>query len=148
MIANYTIRPAARTDLASIESLLVSSQLPTDGVKEALDGFLVAESEGKLIGVVGMEHCGDYGLLRSTAVTPEWRGKRVARELVERVIGSAESQGVKALYLLTTTAERYFPTFGFKETKRDSAPAAVKATIEFREACSATAICMSLPLAR
>lgn len=90
-----------------------------------------------------MEYCCNYGLLRSTAVNPEWRSKGIARQLVERIIAQAESRGINALYLLTTTAESYFPSFGFRKTTRDSVPAAVQATDEFRGACPASATVMS-----
>jgi amino-acid N-acetyltransferase len=140
------IRSATKADLASIESLLASSDLPTSGVRESLSGFLVAESDSRIVGVVGLEHCGRYGLLRSTAVAPEWRGRHVAKQLVEQVIARAEAQGINALYLLTTTAERYFPSFGFTVTTRDTVPDSVKATEEFREACPASATVMCLPL--
>ena len=93
-----------------------------------------------------MEKRGRYGLLRSTAVAPEWRGKQVAKRLVEQIIADAESQGVNALYLLTTTAERYFPNFGFEVTARDVVPQDIKATEEFREACPASATVMCLKL--
>ncbi|HEU4996004.1 MAG TPA: arsenic resistance N-acetyltransferase ArsN2 [Gemmatimonadaceae bacterium] len=148
ILSSIRIRAATATDLPAIEDLLTSSDLPTAGVREALPGFLVAESDARIIGVVGLEHCGGYGLLRSTAVAAEWRGRHVARQLVERIIAAAEAQGIRALYLLTTTAERYFPTFGFEVTSRDGAPAEIKATGEFREACPASATVMCLPLSR
>jgi N-acetylglutamate synthase-like GNAT family acetyltransferase len=140
------IRAATQADLSAIEQLLVASDLPTTGVKESLAGFLVAESGKEIVGVVGLEHCGRYGLLRSTAVAPEWRGKHIAKQLVEQVIARAEAQGIHALYLLTTTAERYFPSFGFTVTPRDTVPDPIKATEEFREACPASATVMCLPL--
>jgi amino-acid N-acetyltransferase len=141
-----TIRKAAQSDLPAIEALLKSSDLPTSGVKESLGGFLVAESDQRIVGVVGLERCGGYGLLRSTAVAPEWRGKHVAKRLVEQIIARAEAQGIQSLYLLTTTAERYFPSFGFTVTTRDTVPEPVKATEEFRVACPASATVMRLPL--
>jgi N-acetylglutamate synthase-like GNAT family acetyltransferase len=76
------------------------------------------------------------------AVVPAWRSKGLGRELVTRIIADAESRGIKALYLLTTTAERYFPSFGFARITRDEVPADVQATSEFREACPASATVM------
>jgi amino-acid N-acetyltransferase len=143
----FTIRMARATDLGAIEELLTASELPTTGVKDALGGFMVAESDNRLVGVVGMERCGRYGLLRSTAVSAEWRGRGVAKELVERVIANAERKGVQALYLLTTTAEQYFPSFGFRVTSRDVVPDEIRNTCEFSETCCASATVMSLPLA-
>ena len=143
-----TIRTATREDLGDIESLLEASQLPTAGVRDDVCGFLVAEADSKIIGVVGMEVHGRYGLLRSTAVAPEWRSHGVAKRLVDRIIAEAESRGVNALYLLTTTAERYFPSFGFAATTRDTVPEAIKETGEFREACPASATVMCLKIGR
>ena len=141
--APFTIRPATTDDLAAVESLLRQNDLPIVGVKPIINDFLLAESGQDVVGVVGMEYCCNYGLLRSTAVNPEWRSRGIARQLVERIIAQAEARGVNALYLLTTTAESYFPSFGFTKTTRDTVPQEVQATDEFRGACPASATVMS-----
>ena len=141
-----TIRTASAGDLPGVEALLVASSLPTDGVAASLGSFLVAEHDGAIVGVVGVEQCCGYGLLRSTAVDAAWRSRGLGRQLVERAIAGAESQGLQALYLLTTTAERYFPSFGFAVTTRDTVPAAVRDTVEFASACPASAVVMVRPL--
>lgn len=148
-VGEATLRPAIAADLPAIEDLLVASGLPTAGVAEALEGFLVAESAPKqIVGVVGVEACcSEYALLRSTAVDAAWRGTGLGRRLVERAIAHAESRGMRALYLLTTTAERYFPSFGFVKTTREAVPDEVRQSVEFREACPATATVMALDLA-
>ena len=143
------LRVAIESDLPAIERLLASSGLPTTGVAEALRGFVVAESDSdkRIVGVAGLERCCDeYALLRSTAVDPDWRGTGLDRRLVTHVIAEAESRGIKALYLLTTTAERYFPSFGFRTITRDDVPAPVKATEEFTSACPASATVMTRQL--
>src|SRR4051812_43419382 len=137
------IRSAEPRDLAVVEQLLRDSELPTVGVKDIISDFLVAEAGEDIVGVVGMEYCCDYGLLRSTAVAATWRGKGIAKQLVEKIIARAESRGINALYLLTTTAESYFPSFGFSKTTRESVPAEVLATDEFTSACPASATVMS-----
>jgi N-acetylglutamate synthase-like GNAT family acetyltransferase len=144
-----TIRQASVQDLGAIETLLTDNSLPLDGVREALPSFLVAEADGWIVGVVGMEYCGEYGLLRSTAVDAAWRNRGIARRLVEQIIAHAEARGTRALYLLTTTAERYFPSFGFQATAREAVPEEIRATGEFRGACpeSATVMCCSLSAA-
>jgi N-acetylglutamate synthase-like GNAT family acetyltransferase len=141
------LRPACDTDLAAVEKLLVASGLPVTGVAGALCSFIVAESDGRLVGVVGLEVCCDHALLRSTAVAPDWRDRGLGRRLVERIIAEAESRNLHALYLLTTTAERYFPSFGFVKTTRDAVPQPVRETAEFQGACpdSATVMCLELP---
>lgn len=145
--ATAAIRAARPDDLGGVEALLVASGLPTAGVAPALGNFLVAEHGGAIVGVVGVEQCCGYGLLRSTAVDASWRSRGLGRQLVERAIAGAESQGLHALYLLTTTAERYFPSFGFSVTTRDKVPDAVRDTVEFRSACPASAVVMVRPLA-
>lgn len=144
--ASASIRQASTRELAQIEKLLVASNLPTAGVADALGGFLVAEHEGIVVGVVGVEKCGEYGLLRSTAVASAWRSRGLGRQLVERAIAEAEARGVKALYLLTTTAERYFPSFGFTTMSRDQVPELVRASAEFCSVCPASATVMTLSL--
>jgi amino-acid N-acetyltransferase len=136
------VRPASRGDLAAIESLLASSELPVLGVEEHLPYFLVAEDGGRILGVVGLEPYGREGLLRSAVVHAEWRGRGLANTLVRRLIAEAEARGIRRLYLLTTTAEHFFPRFGFQRTTRDAVPPVVQRSIEFQGACPATAVVM------
>ena len=144
-----TIRRATTSDLPGVERLLIASSLPVDGVKEAIGDFLVAEQDDALVGVVGLETCCDeHALLRSTAVAPEWRSRGLGRLLVERAIADAEVRGFHALWLLTTTAERYFPSFGFTKTTREAVPREVRASVEFTSACPASATVMTLGLPR
>jgi N-acetylglutamate synthase-like GNAT family acetyltransferase len=140
--ARALVRNATPSDLPAVERLLTASGLPLDGVRDALAGFLVAESAGSLVGVAGLEVCCEHALLRSVAVTPEWRSRGLGRELVTRLIAQAESRGIHGLYLLTTTAERYFPSFGFEQITRGDVPEDVQATSEFRGACPDTATVM------
>src|SRR4051794_19750838 len=137
-----SLRPAEHADLAALERLLTLSNLPIDGVRDALDGFVVAQSGDDLVGVAGLEVCCDNALLRSVAVLPGWRSHGLGRALVTRVISDAEARGIRALYLLTTTAERYFPSFGFQQIAREDVPAHVRETAEFQSACPASATVM------
>lgn len=139
------LRPASPADEPAVAALLTASGLPLDGVHDALRCFVVAEDAGALVGVAGIEACGTQGehaLLRSVAVAPTWRSRGLGRALVTRTIADAEARGVKALYLLTTTAESYFPNFGFAVTPRDAVPDDVKATSEYGGACPASATVM------
>lgn len=141
------VRPAAPADLPAVERLLTASGLPLDGVREALPAFVVAEAGEDVVGVAGLEVCCDNALLRSVAVADAWRSRGVGRTLVTHVIADAESRGIHALYLLTTTADRYFPSFGFRQVTRDEVPEDVRATAEFRSACPASATVMARPVA-
>lgn len=142
-----TLRAATPADLSAIETLLKASALPTDGVRDALPGFMVADAGANIVGVAGLEVCCDNALLRSVAVAPEWRSKGVGRDLVNRVIANAESRGIHGLYLLTTTADRYFPSFGFSTIARADAPDDIKETGEFKYLCAASSTVMKKTLA-
>jgi amino-acid N-acetyltransferase len=74
--------------------------------------FIIAESDGNLVGVVGLEVYGESALLRSAAVEESWR------------------------------AEHYFPRFGFACVGRDTVARDVQSSIEFQEACPASATVM------
>ena len=136
------VRAATPADLPAVERLVTQSGLPLDGLREAFPTFVVAEAGDDIVGVAGLEVCCNNALLRSVAVADEWRSHGVGRALVTRVIGDAESRGISALYLLTTTADQYFPRFGFKPVARDGVPSDVRATDEFTSACPASAVVM------
>lgn len=136
------LRPATAADFPSVIRLLEGASLPTLGVPVSLADYLVAEVGNHIVGVVGMERYGTSALLRSAVVESNGRGTGVGRELVERLLARAEAGGVREIYLLTTTAEHYFPRFGFHPIARTDVPAAVQASVEFREACPSSAVVM------
>ena len=82
------------------------------------------------------------GLLRSVAVTSDVRGMGLGAALVEKALSDSAADGVTDVYLLTSTAETYFRRHGFRPVSRDNVPAAIKESLEFREACPATAAVM------
>lgn len=145
-LGEVSLRVAEARDLENVTSLLTSSHLPLDGVREALGSFVVAEANDAIVGVAGLEVCCNNALLRSVAVSDAWRSRGLGRALVTRIISDAEARGIHALYLLTTSAERYFPTFGFRAITRDNVPSDIRTTAEFQTACPASATVMCLPL--
>lgn len=139
---NIHITRASGADGPSILQLLRESGLPIDGLIDHLDTALVARDGAAIVGCAAIELYADGALLRSVAVSPAARGRGVGGRLTEAAIALARSLGTPAVYLLTTTAESYFPRFGFVQTTRDRVPAGVQQSIEFRSACPASAIVM------
>ncbi len=137
-----TLRPASRADLPRLTQLLQEAGLSDLGVVEALDDFVVAESNGRVVGAVGVERYGSNALLRSAVVDPLVRGSGVGRLLVVQILSHAARRGSNCVYLLTTTAENWFPRFGFERVSRDEVPESVKTSVEFREICPASAVVM------
>jgi len=140
--SSTTIRRATRSDQRGVEQLLSSLHLPTAGVVDWIDRFWVADHAGSPVGVAGVEQYGNAALLRSVAVDPSWRDTGIGRTLVETALATARAEGADSVYLLTTTAERYFPRFGFEQITRDEVPDSLRASVEFREACPASAVVM------
>jgi len=141
-----TIRSAKPRDHAAVTALLTEAKLPLAGVPADLDRFVVAERSGEVVGAIGLEAYGDAALLRSAVVAPALRGTGLGERLVRALLAQAREQGMRELVLLTTTAERWFPRFGFERIERTQVPSALHASEEFRGACPDTAIVMTLRL--
>jgi phosphinothricin acetyltransferase len=141
------IRPASAGDWAAIEKLLTTAALPLDGAREHLEDFLLADHDGMLVGCAAVERYGHAGLLRSVAVAESVRGTGIGAALVERSLADARAAGLSTVVLLTTTAERFFPRFGFEVVDRAAVPDVLRESAEFRGACPASATVMRLTLA-
>jgi amino-acid N-acetyltransferase len=130
-------------DVPDILALLEQHHLPTDGLRDHLATTLVARAEdGRIAGSAALEIYPDGALLRSVAIAPERQGHGLGRALTEAAIALARDRRVPAIYLLTTTAERYFPRFGFTRVSRIDVPPAVRTSIEFTSACPSSATVM------
>ena len=131
------------TDEPWIRQLLIVCGLPQEDITpEHLRHFLVLKEKGQIIGLVGMEALGQFGLLRSLAVDPEYRCRGFASQLIEKAEEYAASLKIEALYLLTMTAEGFFAKRGYQKVERSSAPSPLHATTEFKNLCPASAVCM------
>jgi arsenite methyltransferase len=148
VMAAGSVRPATRGDLPAVEALLRAAELPVEGVADQFDdGYVVSETAGEIVGVAGLEVYGGYGLLRSVATAPGWRGRGVAESLVSDRVEWGAARGLRAIYLLTTTAPQYFEGRGFTVVARDAVPAAVARSTEFTSTCPSSAIAMELRVA-
>ena len=133
---------ATAADAAALLALMQRAHLPTDGLASHLDAAFVARDGDRVVGAAAIELYADGGLLRSVAVDDEHRGTGLGNRLTAAAIDEAQRLRLPALYLLTTTAERFFPRFGFEPIPRNEVPASVQDSIEFRGACPASAVAM------
>ena len=144
---NISIRAARSDDLQTVETLLEAAKLPLDGVRDFFPThYAVAERNDELIGAIGIEQYGDYGLLRSAVITDSARGSGIGRELVHAILQWARGQKLHEVYLLTTTAPVFFEKLGFKTVNRDTVPAVVRQAPEFVSICPSSAVVMNLRL--
>jgi N-acetylglutamate synthase-like GNAT family acetyltransferase len=143
---NQDVVLASERDAPLILQLLRDAGLPTDGVADHLETAFVARDGDAVVGCAAVELYPDGALLRSVAVAPTARSLGLGRKLAEAAITLAQARGIPAVYLLTTTAEHYFPKLGFTVVARETVPGGVQQSVEFRSACPASATVMRLPL--
>jgi amino-acid N-acetyltransferase len=136
------IEPATDGDLPEIRALLERLRLPLAGVDEHLPTMLVARDGARIIGTAALELYADGALLRSVAVEPRRQGRRLGHQLTDAALHLATTHGASTVFLLTTTAERFFPRFGFEQIPREEVPPSVRESVEFQSACPASAIVM------
>lgn len=139
------IETAHPEDLAQIVALLRAAQLPSDDLAATMLGhFLVLrESDSRSVGgVIGLEPHAQAALLRSLAIAPAQRGGGQGGALVKALEVKARTSGIRDLFLLTTTAEKFFARLGYAVVPREAAPKTLQSTTEFTALCPASAICM------
>ena len=142
MTALTTVGLVQRDERASVVSLLEHNHLPVAGVSEVWSTTLVARAEGVVVGSAALELYGDGALLRSVAVSNDHRGQGIGQGLTAAALQLARERGASDVYLLTTTAEGFFPKFGFEPIARDQVPPSVRTSVEFTSACPASAVVM------
>lgn len=141
-----TLRGATPQDIPAIESLLTGFDLPTVGIADHIEDFLVAEDGGRMVASAGIEVYGTAALLRSVAVNPAYRGRGLARTLVEQLLDRARRAGVHHAFLLTSTAADYFARLDFIPISDADVDPGVRASKEFESCCCAGAHAMWLRL--
>ncbi|GBF52081.1 acetyltransferase (GNAT) domain protein [Leptospira ryugenii] len=104
--------------------------------------FIVAKFDDIIVGSVALERFNSIGLLRSLCVKEEFRKDGVGLSLINRIFDFARNEKVSEIYLLTTSADKYFAKFGFKELNRKNAPVQIQKTSQFRDLCPSSAILM------
>jgi len=136
------ISRATAGDLPAILELLAASQLTPEGLTNHVTTTFVARRQGAIVGTVTLELYDDCALLRSLAVEATARGQRIGHTLVRECIDLGSRTGIPALYLLTITAEEFFPRFGFQRIDRAEVPVSLMRSAEFAYACPPSSIVM------
>ena len=133
----------ARPPLEAAIALLRASDLPTEDLTDThLEHFFAAGTAESPVGLVGLELFDSDALLRSLVVDPHARTAGVGSRLVEHAEAHARARGATAIYLLTTTAERFFARRGYVRAERSTAPTSIQSTREFASLCPASSAFM------
>jgi amino-acid N-acetyltransferase len=138
----WRIEAATAQDADAVLALLRDNRLPTDGLADHWASTLVARMDETIVGSAALEIYHDGALLRSVAVAPVRHGLGLGHDLTAAALRMAGDLRLPAVYLLTTTAERFFPKFGFERIDRAAVPVSVRASVEFTSACPSSATVM------
>jgi amino-acid N-acetyltransferase len=128
----YKLRKAHPYDRTAIVQLLKSHQLPyNDITPEKLSNYFMISTDNNPVGAIGLEKYKDSGLLRSLVVSEDHQNNGIGQLLVEKLEEHAKRQGVRKLYLLTTTAASFFNKLDYVEIARSNAPKESRQSEEF-----------------
>jgi N-acetylglutamate synthase-like GNAT family acetyltransferase len=139
------MQEAKHSDLSEIKTLLQINGLPADDINEEITFYIIREN-GRIIGVGGLETAGEDVLMRSIAISDRFKNKGLGARITQLLIENAKIAGYSSIYLLTLTAEKFFPRFGFVEIERGTASESIKLSSEFTSTCPASACLMQLKL--
>ena len=133
----------AESELSQIKNLLQLNKLPFEDISTSKVDFFSLQSDGKIIGCIGIEKYGHDGLLRSFAVENNFKNKGIGSQLLDGFLQKSKKEGIEKLHLLTTTADKYFAKKGFTVSDRKNAPEAIAGSKEFSEICPSNSIYMT-----
>jgi amino-acid N-acetyltransferase len=89
---------------------------------ENLQSLTVAEENGRVIGVAGLHILwSDLAEIRSLAISPDYKGKGIGKQLVFHLIQEAESLGIARVFALTYQVA-FFEKCGFQLIQKESLP--------------------------
>jgi amino-acid N-acetyltransferase len=122
MEPEVTVRRARTSDVPAVKRLVdtyvdrgILLRKNTITLYEDVQEFWVAETAGEVVGC-GALHVlwEDLGEIRTLAVDPRWRGRRIGDRLVERLVSGARDLGLARIFVLTFEVV-FFERHGFSE---------------------------------
>lgn len=141
--AHLEISIADISQQKAIVALLSGYNLPTIDLETGNRTFLTAMDDETLVGCVAIELYESAGILRSLAVHPEWKELGMGKKLTEAAEKWSAENGIEQLFLLTTTAARFFEKLNWQITDRANVPEQVAGSSEFASVCPSSATCMT-----
>lgn len=130
-------------DVSEVELLLANSSLPLADIRsnDRVQLFGIYQN-ANLIGCIGTEIFDETALLRSLAVVSRYKRQGIGTRLVEFLEDFCRQNGVREIYLLTESAERYFARLGYLVSDRRNAPSSIKTTTQFSSLCPTSSTLM------
>ena len=140
------LRGATGPDLPAIAQLLHDGGQQAGAARERVARTVVAQADRSVIGTAAWDAAGDAAMLRSVAVAADARGKGIGLLVTAAALRTIAHEGVREVYAVTTDAEGFFSTCGFRAVSREELPPGVANHRQITRECPATAAVMRLVL--
>lgn len=147
MLMQYKLIPADSPGIREkIIALLQQNHLPVSDIGEHTLLFAFTDDNDSLIGSAGLEIFDRIALVRSISVQPSQQHSGLGSIIIKELENIAREKSITDLYLLTTTADKFFSRQGYSVVKRNELPESIRKTSEFTSVCPASAIAMKKAL--
>lgn len=110
-----TFRRGRLSDIPRFAELLMAANLPPMFIEEFIEGFAVAECEGVIVGIGGLEMYETSGVIRSIVADERARGTGLGRRIADLLAEDAVAAGAEDLYLFTLDAHDFWLHLGYKD---------------------------------
>ncbi|HWI93758.1 MAG TPA: arsenic resistance N-acetyltransferase ArsN2 [Flavisolibacter sp.] len=135
------IVPASQNSFSAAIELLKKNDLPTEDLNPGTQLFVVEEGD-KVVGTVAVEYNYNDALLRSLSVSEDKRNSGIGKDLVLFIEAYVQQQGVRNIFLLTTTAADFFTKRGYTIIDRSDVPQFIQNTKEYSIICASSSTLM------
>ncbi len=147
-VSHLVAMPLAAWERDGLAAALQGAGLPIDDLSEPGRLFWRFETaETEPVGFGGLEILREDALLRSIVTLPPLRNRGIGAAIVASLEEEAQRHRCDALWLLTTSAKRFFDRLGFATCDRAVVPDAVRETRQFATLCPDSAVVMMKRLA-
>ena len=118
----YYISISKSFDIEAIERFVETRELELNHSDISAGKFILLKEEGSVKGMIGMESCGEYGLLRSFLFRPEAQAQVPA--LFETILALAKEKGMKKIFLISNKlqARGFFEALQFERVNSREIP--------------------------
>jgi amino-acid N-acetyltransferase len=130
--AACSYRRGRASDIPEFVRLIIAGELPPLFIDDFVEGFVVVEHEGTIVGCGGLEIYDRSGVIRSVVVDERARGQHIGERMAELLMEEARSAGLTDVYLFTMHAHNFWLRFGFIDQSLDAWNAPARACWQYQ----------------
>lgn len=119
-------------DSQQLAALIVSGELPPFFLEPYIEGFLVIEHDGRMVGAGGVEFYGDDAVIRSVVVDQTARGLGLGIDIGTLLEDDALKSGARDVYLFTMHAYEFWKRLGYVDLQLDQWPQNVRENWQYQ----------------